>query len=67
MDSFETIFSIFCLSYVSAYSSLVLFYRNPHIRSIFGLFLISWVIWLRLKYSWIVNKALIPVEIADIL
>ena len=65
---FETFFSIFLviLSIGLFFFSSIL-QKSPTFALFFGLFLISWVIWLRLKYSWIVNKALIPIEIADIL
>ena len=65
---FETFFSILLviLSIGLFFFSSIL-QKSPTFALFFGLFLISWVIWLRLKYSWIVNKALIPIEIADIL
>lgn len=65
---FETIFSIFliilCFSLLF-FSSIL--QRHPTFTLFFGLFVGSWGIWLRLKYSWLVNKMLIPIEVADIL
>ena len=65
---FETIFSIFliilCFS-LFFFSSIL--QRHPTFTLFFGLFVGSWGIWLRLKYSWLVNKMLIPTEVADIL
>ena len=65
---FETIFSIFLLILCFSlffFSSIL--QRHPTFTLFFGLFVGSWGIWLRLKYSWLVNKMLIPIEVADIL
>ena len=65
---FETIFSTFLLILCFSlffFSSIL--QKHPTFTLFFGLFVGSWGIWLRLKYSWLVNKMLIPIEVADIL